>query len=82
MHLAGEKDALVKFSWQQRMMEAVRSLNGCVSEGTAWDERCTLYASSSRTPLITFIHPGGHAYDPAATPKMVRFFKEHGAPGP
>ncbi|MBI3875961.1 MAG: prolyl oligopeptidase family serine peptidase [Verrucomicrobia bacterium] len=29
LHIAGEKDPLVKFEWQQATMNAVRQLNGC-----------------------------------------------------
>ena len=43
MHIAGEKDALVKFEWQQRTIERVRKLNGCDAEGKPWASiaRCT-----------------------------------------
>ena len=77
MHLAGEKDPLVKYAWQQRMMSAVKKLNGCAPEGTRWDEHCTLYPSTNGTPFVTYIHPGGHEFVRTATPKMVKFFKEH-----
>ena len=30
------------------------------------------------TPLVTFIHPGGHEFVPAAPAVIARFFKEHG----
>jgi len=36
MHLAGDKDTLVKYQWQKAMMEAVRRLNGCEAEGKPW----------------------------------------------
>jgi len=77
MHLAGERDPLVKYAWQQRMMQAVRQLNGCATTGTSWGDQCTLYASDLGTPLVTYIHPGGHEYVRAATPLMVKFFKEY-----
>ena len=79
MHLAGEKDALVKYQWQQTMMEAVRKLNGCVAEGKPWGEQGTLYPSKSGTPVVTFIHAGGHELNPAAPALIVKFFKEHPA---
>ena len=77
MHLAGEKDALVKYQWQQRMMNTERGINGCTTTGTNWDAHCTLYPSTNGTPFVTFIHSGGHEFDRSATPKIVRFFKEH-----
>jgi polyhydroxybutyrate depolymerase len=80
MHLAGEQDPLVKFAWQKATMDAVRRLNGCDAEGTAWDKQCTLYPSKTGTPLVTFIHAGGHEFDPNAPRLIVKFFQEHPAP--
>lgn len=76
MHIAGEKDPLVKFEWQQRTIEAVRKLDGCDAEGKPWAKECTLYSSKTGTPVVAFIHPGGHLVPPAAPELIVRFFKE------
>lgn len=77
MHLAGESDPLVKFSWQKLMMETLRQINGCDAVGQPWDNDCTMYPSNGGTPVVTFIHPGGHEFDPAAPRLIVKFFKEH-----
>jgi polyhydroxybutyrate depolymerase len=79
MHLAGEQDALVKFAWQQATIESIRKLNGCAPEGRPWDRLCTLYPSNSGTPLVTYIHPGGHEFKREAVPLIVKFFKEQTA---
>ena len=79
MHLAGDKDPLVKYQWQKTMMEAERRLNGCESEGKPWAEHCTLYPSKGGTPVVTFIFAGGHEFNPAAPALIVKFFKEHPA---
>jgi polyhydroxybutyrate depolymerase len=79
--LAGEQDPLVKFAWQKRMMEAVRKINGCDSDGQPWDKQCTIYPSKTGTPIVTFIHPGGHEFDRNAPALIVKFFKEHPASG-
>jgi polyhydroxybutyrate depolymerase len=76
MHLAGEHDSLVKFAWQQQMMDSERKINGCRATGEPWGSRCTLYPSSHGTPVATFIHSGGHVLDPAAPPLIVKFFKQ------
>ena len=75
-HLAGEKDTLVKFMWQQRTIEALRRINGCGNKGRAWGTNATFYASSKGAPVVAFIHPGGHELPPEAVPAIVRFFKE------
>ena len=81
LHIAGSQDALVKFAWQQRMMEAVRKLDGCEEAGVPWAADCTLYPSKSGTPFVTFIHPGAHSFPAAAPALIVKFFKEHPAAG-
>lgn len=79
MHLAGEQDPLVKFAWQQATMAGVRKLNGCDAEGKPWDKLCTIFPSKSGTPLVTYIHPGGHEFKREAAPLIVKFFKEQTA---
>jgi len=77
MHIAGERDALVRFEWQQRTMAIVRRRNGCTAAGREWAKHCTLYPSANGAPFIAFIHPGTHKYPAEAPPLIVRFFKEH-----
>ena len=80
LHVAGEKDPLVKFEWQKATMDALRKLNGCDETGSPWDKWCTLYPSKSGTPVVTFIHPGDHAFAKEAPPIIVKFFKQHARP--
>lgn len=75
MHIAGENDPLVKFSWQKLTMEAIRKLNGCDTEGKPWATHCTLYPSRTGTPFVAFIHPGGHGLPAGAPALIVKFFK-------
>ncbi len=77
MHIAGEMDALVKYAWQQRMMEEVRKINGCSAITENWDKDCTLYPSDKGAPVVTFIHPGGHIVPASAPALIVKFFKQH-----
>ncbi len=79
-HIAGESDPLVRFQWQRRMLDAVRQLNGCSSEGQPWGKHAKLYPSPDRgAPVVEFIHPGGHVFPAEAAPLIVKFFKEHSA---
>jgi len=80
LHLAGEKDDLVKYEWQQRGMEALKKLNGCDETGVEWAKNCTLYPSKTGTPVVTLIHPGAHNFPPEAPALFVKFFKEHAKP--
>jgi len=79
MHIAGERDPLVKFAWQTKMMETLRHLNVCQAEGQPWGEHGIKYDSASGTPVVTWIFSGGHELDRSALPWMVKFFKEHPA---
>lgn len=77
LHLAGEKDPLVKFDVQMRAVAAIRTFNGCEEQGKDWDQGCTLYPSSKDAPVVTFIHPGTHQYPADGPALIVKFFKEH-----
>ena len=79
MHIAGSADPLVKFAWQQRVMESVRKIEGSAPEGTTWAKDCTLYESKSGAAFVAFIHPGGHNFPAEAPALIVKFFKEHPA---
>ena len=79
LHLAGEKDPLVKYEWQQTTMAALRKLNQC-GEGQPWGTFCTLYPSKIGAPVVTYIHPGGHTFPSEAPATIVKFFKEHAKP--
>jgi polyhydroxybutyrate depolymerase len=76
MHIAGEKDPLVKFEWQERTIAAVRKINVCEAEGKPWAKDCTMYESKTGTPVIAYIHSGGHVVPAAAPELIVKFFKE------
>ena len=79
MHLAGEKDPLVKFEWQKQVMEAVRKVNGCAAEGKPWADRCLKYESKTGTPFVSFIHDGGHTFTKEEPALIAKFFKEQAA---
>ena len=79
LHVAGEKDELVRFAWQKLMMDALRRINGC-GDGQPWGKCCTLYPSKTGTPVVTFIYPEGHTFPQEAPPIIVKFFKEHARP--
>jgi len=79
--MGGEEDPLVKFAWQKLTMEAVRTVNGCEATGAPWEKECTMYPSKGGTPLVTFVFPGGHVFNPKSPELIVKFFKEHSLEG-
>jgi len=78
-HLAGEHDPLVRFEWQKQTIDKIRELNGCEA-GQPWGEHCTLYPSKNGTPLVTYIHSGGHEFPADAPQAIVKFFQTFGQP--
>lgn len=84
IHVAGEKDPIVKFSWQQMTFAAVKRFNDCAKEGKPWAKEgvldATIFASTKGAPLVTAIHSGGHEYAKGSTELIVRFFKENPKP--
>ena len=79
IQIAGEHDELVRFAWQQRMIETLRRINEC-GEGRPAGPGLTLYDSKIGAPVMTYIHPGTHRYPPEATALIVAFFQAHPAP--
>ena len=80
-HIAAGNDELVKFEWQKLMINHVRRLNQC-GDGAAWDSEkgCTICPSKIGSPVVTFIHDGGHRYPEDAPARIVKFFKLHALP--
>ncbi len=78
LHVAGENDPLVKFTWQTLSITTVKRINGCET-GKPWGDNqfCTEYESPTGTPLVTCIHPGDHKYFAEAPALIVKFFKQH-----
>lgn len=79
LHLAGEKDSLVKFEWQKAGIDALRKLNGCEAEAKIWKHHKLgqFYESNTGTPVVAYIHGGDHGFPKAGPGLIVKFFKEH-----
>lgn len=77
LQIAGEKDPLVKINQQQKLMEAVRKINGCQEDGQNVEKGITRYPSEKGTTFVSLIHPGGHEYPQAVSQVVVTFFKNH-----
>ncbi len=80
LHIAGENDELVKYSWQQAMIASLLALNQC-GESRPWelDDRISIHPSKVGCPVLTAIHPGTHKYPAEAPEVIVKFFKSHPA---
>lgn len=76
-HAGSEKDPLVTFAMQRRTLDRVKTLNGCDGPGEDWAKGCRRYPSKTGTPVVVYLHDGGHKYPEAAPALIVMFFREH-----
>jgi len=79
LHLGSPQDRLVKFSWQERMLDAVLALNGCGPRMPSTDGYRS-YPSTKGAEVATYLHSGGHRFPAAGTELIVKFFQSHVQP--
>jgi len=77
--IAGRNDNLVKFEWQQLMIDKLLDSNHCLA-GHLVGGNLTLYDSSINMPVMTYIHLGGHIYPPESIALSASFFKAYPKP--
>ena len=78
--VGGTADPVLPFSLQQQSIDAARQVDNASGAGQPCGPGCTRYPSTSQTPVVTRIHPGGHIYPPWAPLFFVEFFKLHKHP--
>jgi polyhydroxybutyrate depolymerase len=78
MHLAGEKDELVKFEWQKATIDVIKKVNGCdTAKGESWESKATIYQSKDGPPVVAFIHAGTHAFPSDGAALIAKFFQQY-----
>ncbi|HEY7404382.1 MAG TPA: esterase [Candidatus Angelobacter sp.] len=75
--IGGTNDNVLPFAEQQQAIQQARQIDNATGPGQSCGPICTLYPSSSQTPVVTRIHSGGHIYPPWAGAAIVEFFKAH-----
>jgi polyhydroxybutyrate depolymerase len=78
--IAGTADKTDPFCVQQATIEDARLVNSATGPGQPCGPFCTVYPSTTLTPVKTYIHPGGHVYPSWASQETVKFFKAHSLP--
>lgn len=74
IQVAGSQDRTVPFEEQQLAMKTARMVNGAGEEGTSCGKHCVSYSSSKGSPIITYIHNGGHEWPDGVSEMIVKFF--------
>jgi polyhydroxybutyrate depolymerase len=77
LHVAGVRDRTIPFRDQQDAIETARKVNDVTGSGTPCGTGCTLYGSAAASPVMTWIHPGGHEYPIDLSERIARFFRDH-----
>jgi polyhydroxybutyrate depolymerase len=76
--IAGREDHTDDFPFQVQSIKKARDVDS--ANGPAQPcgpNNCRFFASTTQTPVKTFIHPGAHVYPPWAPAQIVEFFKAH-----
>ena len=85
--IAGLVDTTDPYAMQVASIENARQVDQATGDGQncpvpngAVGTKCTLYPSTTQTPVKTLIHSGGHVYPVWAPAVLVAFFKNHKRP--
>ena len=75
LHIAGQSDALVRFAWQKRTIDALCRINKCE---ILQPLRLGLnqFLSKEGGHVFVFLHPGGHEFPKEAPAEIAAFFKK------
>lgn len=77
LHVASPQDPLVRFAWQERMLDFVLKLNGCAPlQPKVMGYKS--YPSKAGHEVGVYLHAGGHGYPTGQAPELiVKFFQAH-----
>lgn len=77
LHVAGVADPQIAYADQRAAIVTAVAVNGVRNQTDKCGNGCTIYGSSSPSPVVTWIHPGGHEYPRGTSERIVKFFQEH-----
>jgi len=80
LHVAGVSDPQIVYPDQRAAIVTAIAVNGVRNQTERCGNGCTIYGGSSPTPVVTWIHPGGHEYPRGTSERIVGFFSEHSRP--
>jgi polyhydroxybutyrate depolymerase len=76
-HVAGTRDTQIPFADQKDAIDTALRVDGVSGQGASCGNGCTIYGSTSATPVMTWIHPGGHEYPEGTSERIAKFFRDH-----
>ena len=75
LHVAGERDRVVRFADQEAAIAVAIEVNG-VDATTGCGAGCTVYGAGTAAPVMTWIHAGAHVYPRGTSQRIVSFLRE------
>ena len=76
LQIGGKNDRNIQFALQAQAMETARRVDG-VTNGEACGRNCTFYPSVTGTPVMTFVHEGGHEWPDGTSQQIAKFFQHY-----
>jgi polyhydroxybutyrate depolymerase len=80
VHVAGRRDPQVRFGDQRVAIEAAIGASGVAGKDAPCGRECTIYGGDTATPVVTWIHDGGHTYPDGTSERIATFFRDHPMP--
>lgn len=77
LHVAGRLDGTVRFADQQTAFETAVRVNGGDGKTRGCGDGCTEYGAGTLTPVMVWIHDGGHSFPRGTAERIVSFFRDH-----
>lgn len=77
LHVAGVSDPQVTYADQRAAIVTAIAVNGVRNQTDRCGNGCTVYGSNTGTPVVTWIHQGGHEYPRGTSERIVEFFQKH-----
>jgi polyhydroxybutyrate depolymerase len=77
LHVAGVADPQIAYADQRAAIVSAIAINGARNQTDRCGNGCTIYGGSSATPVVTWIHQGGHEYPRGTSERIAKFFQDH-----
>ncbi|MET0215384.1 MAG: PHB depolymerase family esterase [Vicinamibacterales bacterium] len=77
LHVAGVADPQIAYADQRAAIVSAIAINGARSQTDRCGNGCTIYGGGSTTPVVTWIHQGGHEFPRGTSERIAAFFQDH-----
>ncbi len=79
-HLAGKADSIVPFISQEKTISRISGANAVSDKSSILPGIGLQWESPYQTPVVTYIHDGGHKFVSDGASRIIKFFRRHTRP--